>query len=132
MRRGPARPGLRAAAGAAGNEDEDAGASPAGYIDVRLDTVLAARAMTLTELADRVGLTLVNLSVLKNGRARAIRFTTLARLCDVLCCQPADLLSYQPDGLAADRGPDAGRAGSEPSGIGCEEHHAEGRQGEHR
>jgi putative transcriptional regulator len=51
--------------------------------------------MTLTELADRVGVTVVNLSVLKNGRARAIRFSTLAAICQVLGCQPGDLLSHQ-------------------------------------
>ncbi len=51
--------------------------------------------MTLTELSDRVGITVVNLSVLKDGHARAIRFTTLARLCDALECQPGDLLGYQ-------------------------------------
>lgn len=67
-------------------------------IAVRLDDLLAARGMTLTELADRVGITIVNLSILKNGRARAIRFTTLGSLCEVLGCQPGDLLSYQPDG----------------------------------
>ena len=52
--------------------------------------------MTLTELSARVGITIVNLSILKNGRARAIRFSTLARLCEALGCQPGDLLSYQP------------------------------------
>jgi putative transcriptional regulator len=52
--------------------------------------------MTLTELADKVGVTVVNLSVLKNGRARAIRFSTLAALCQALDCQPGDLLSHQP------------------------------------
>jgi putative transcriptional regulator len=51
--------------------------------------------MTLTELADKVGVTVVNLSVLKNGRARAIRFSTLAALCQALGCQPGDLLSHQ-------------------------------------
>ena len=65
-------------------------------IAVRLDDMLASRGMTLTELAERVGITIVNLSILKNGRARAIRFTTLASLCEVLDCQPGDLLSYQP------------------------------------
>ena len=50
--------------------------------------------MTLTELADRVSITIVNLSILKNGRARAIRFSTLARLCAELRCQPGDLLGY--------------------------------------
>jgi putative transcriptional regulator len=57
--------------------------------------LLSERSMTLTELSDRVGITVVNLSVLKNGHARAIRFTTLARLCNALECQPGDLLGYQ-------------------------------------
>ncbi|MEU4740075.1 helix-turn-helix transcriptional regulator [Actinosynnema sp. NPDC023658] len=65
-------------------------------IQVHLDRLLAERGMTLTELADRVGVTVVNLSVLKNGRARAIRFSTLTALCDVLECQPGDLLSNRP------------------------------------
>lgn len=64
-------------------------------IGVRLDDLLADREMTLTELADRVDLTVVNLSVLKNGRARAIRFSTLAALCAALDCQPGDLLTYE-------------------------------------
>lgn len=64
-------------------------------IQVRLDALLSERSMTLTELSDRVGITVVNLSVLKDGHARAIRFTTLARLCDALECQPGDLLGYQ-------------------------------------
>jgi putative transcriptional regulator len=58
--------------------------------------LLAARGLTLTELADRVGVTLANLSVLKNGRARAILFSTLTALCDVLQCRPGDLLSVRP------------------------------------
>ncbi|MGW5731411.1 MULTISPECIES: helix-turn-helix domain-containing protein [Streptomyces] len=65
-------------------------------IAVHLDRLLQARDMTLTELADRVGVTHVNLSILKNGRARAIRFTTLTRICEVLDCQPGDLLEYRP------------------------------------
>lgn len=81
----------------------NAGAAGAGApIAVRLDDLLAERGMTLTELAERVGITIVNLSILKNGRARAIRFTTLAGLCQVLGCQPGDLLSYQPDGHPRD------------------------------
>jgi len=60
-----------------------------------LDDLLAARGMTLTELADRVGVTVVNLSVLKNNRARAIRFSTLTRLCEVLDCQPGDVFSVR-------------------------------------
>ena len=65
------------------------------HIAVHLDRLLQQHDMTLTELADRVGITVVNLSVLKNGRARAIRFSTLAALCQALHCQPGDLLSHQ-------------------------------------
>lgn len=64
-------------------------------IEAHLDKLLAERGMTLTELAEQVGVTVVNLSVLKNGRAKAIRFSTLIRLCEVLRCQPGDLLSYR-------------------------------------
>lgn len=67
-------------------------------IEVHLDRLLDARGMTLTELAQRVGVTVVNLSVLKNGRARAIRFSTLAALCDALDCQPGELLAHRPAG----------------------------------
>jgi putative transcriptional regulator len=65
-------------------------------IAVRLDHLLEERGLTLTELADRVGVTVVNLSVLKNGRAKAIRFSTLTAICRELGCQPGDLLAYQP------------------------------------
>ena len=68
---------------------------------MHLDDLLAERGMTLAELADRVGITIVNLSILKNGRARAIRFSTLARLCGVLRCQPGDLLGYRRVGVEA-------------------------------
>lgn len=61
-----------------------------------LDRLLAERGMTLTELADRVGVTLVNLSVLKNGRAKAVRFSTLTAICDVLGCTPGDVLIVLP------------------------------------
>lgn len=67
-------------------------------IVVTLDKVLRDRGMTLTELSGRIGLTLANLSVLKSGRARAIRFSTLEALCRELNCQPADLLSYDGSG----------------------------------
>jgi putative transcriptional regulator len=67
-------------------------------ITIHLDKLLADRGLTLTELAERVGVSMVNLSILKNGRARAIRFTTLTRLCQVLDCQPGDLLSYNGAG----------------------------------
>ncbi len=78
----------------AGQDDEVAAAAP--VIRVRLDELLSKRGITLTELSARVDVTVVNLSILKNGRARAIRFGTLARLCEALDCQPGDLLSYEP------------------------------------
>jgi putative transcriptional regulator len=65
-------------------------------IAVRLDELLHARRMTLTELAARVDITLANLSILKTGKAKAIRFSTLEAICRELECQPGDLLSYQP------------------------------------
>lgn len=67
-------------------------------VEVHLDALLADRGMTLTELADRAGVTVVNLSVLKNGRARAVRFSTLTSICRVLDCQPGDLLSVRLEG----------------------------------
>lgn len=75
-------------------DEEDDGGS---RVVCHLDRLLAQRGMTLTELAARVGVTVVNLSVLKNGRARAVRFSTLTALCDVLECQPGDLLSVDRD-----------------------------------
>lgn len=66
-------------------------------IIVKLDDLLHARRMTLTELADRVGLTLANLSILKTGKAKAIRFSTLRAICRELQCQPGDLLTYEED-----------------------------------
>jgi putative transcriptional regulator len=66
-------------------------------IQVRLDALLSEQGMTLTELSDRVGVTVVNLSILKNGHARAIRFSTLAAICDALGCQPGDLLRYSAE-----------------------------------
>ena len=68
-------------------------------IVVRLDDLLHARRMTLTELAERVGLTLANLSILKTGKAKAIRFSTLEAICRELECQPGDLLAYDQTGL---------------------------------
>jgi putative transcriptional regulator len=62
---------------------------------VRLDRLLEQREMTLTELAEKVNVTVVNLSILKNGRARAVRFSTLSALCEALDCQPGDLLGYE-------------------------------------
>ncbi|MFJ3978674.1 helix-turn-helix domain-containing protein [Streptomyces sp. NPDC090021] len=65
-------------------------------IHVGLGRLLAERGMTLTDLALRVGVTQANLSILKNGRAKAIRFSTLTSICKVLECQPGDLLTYRP------------------------------------
>lgn len=65
-------------------------------IRVRLDRVLLERRMSLTELADRVGVTIANLSILKTGKAKAIRFTTLDALCRELQCQPGDLVEWEP------------------------------------
>ena len=64
---------------------------------VNLDQVLLDREMTLTELSEAVGITLANLSILKTGKAKAIRFSTLQALCEVLECQPGDLLTYAED-----------------------------------
>ena len=66
-------------------------------IAVKLDELLHERRMTLTELAERIDITLANLSILKTGKARAIRFSTLEAICSVLACQPGDLLHFEPD-----------------------------------
>ena len=66
-------------------------------IEVHLDKLLADRGMTLTQLSEQVGVTIVNLSILKNGRAKAIRFSTLTRLCEALDCQPGDLMTWRAD-----------------------------------
>jgi putative transcriptional regulator len=69
-------------------------------IIVKLDDMLYKRRMTLTELSERIGITLANLSVLKTGKARAIRFSTLDAICAALGCQPGDLLEFVPDSPA--------------------------------
>ena len=66
-------------------------------IVVNLDVMMAKRKMSLNELSDKVGLTLSNLSILKTGKAKAIRFTTLEVICEVLECQPGDILEYSKD-----------------------------------
>jgi putative transcriptional regulator len=66
-------------------------------IIVKLDDLLHDRRMSLTELAERIDLTLANLSILKTGKARAIRFSTLESICEALSCQPGDLLAFHPD-----------------------------------
>jgi len=72
-------------------------------IVVKLADILHDRRMTLTELAERVDITLANLSILKTGKARAIRFSTLEAICEALSCQPGDLLEFQPDSAAAEQ-----------------------------
>lgn len=72
-------------------------ANEGSRIQVKLDDLLHARRMTLTELAERIDITLANLSILKTGKAKAIRFSTLEAICRELECQPGDLLGYAPD-----------------------------------
>ncbi|MGM9902580.1 transcriptional regulator [Enterococcus hirae] len=66
-------------------------------IIVNLDVMLAKRKMSVTELSEKVGLTMANISILKTGKAKAIRFTTLDKICEVLQCQPGDILSFERD-----------------------------------
>ena len=65
-------------------------------IRIDLDVMLARRKMSMTELSQRVGITMANLSILKNGKAKAVRFSTLNEICKALSCQPGDLLEYRP------------------------------------
>ncbi len=67
-------------------------------IVIRIDVELAKRKMSVGDFADRVGITPANIAVLKNGRAKAVRFSTLAAMCEVLECQPGDLLEWEPEG----------------------------------
>lgn len=64
-------------------------------IKINLDVILAQRKMSMTELSSKVGITMANLSVLKNGKAKAIRFSTLEAICEVLDCQPGDILEFE-------------------------------------
>ena len=66
-------------------------------IRINLDVVLAKNKMSVTELSEKVGITMANISILKNGKAKAIRFTTLDKICEVLECQPGDILEYIND-----------------------------------
>ena len=66
-------------------------------IRINLDVVLAQKKMSVTELSEKVGITMANISILKNGKAKAIRFTTLDKICEVLDCQPGDILEYIKD-----------------------------------
>lgn len=66
-----------------------------GKIIFNIDVMLAKRKMSVTELSDRIGITLANVSILKNGKAKAVKVSTLAKICDVLDCQPGDILEYK-------------------------------------
>lgn len=68
-----------------------------GEIIFNIDVMLAKRKMSVTELADRVGITIANVSVLKNGKAKALKISTLVKLCEALECQPGDILEYKKD-----------------------------------
>jgi len=81
---------------ASSNPDAGQGGEEYHRVVCHLDRLLHERGMTLAELAHRVGVTVVNLSVLKNDRAKAVRFSTLTRICEVLGCQPGDVLSLRP------------------------------------
>jgi len=83
-------------------------------IAVKLDDLLHDRRMTLTELADRIGITLANLSILKTGKARAIRFSTLDAICETLSCQPGDLLQFEPAREERERPETAGVTAAAP------------------
>lgn len=71
-------------------------------IIINLDVMMAKRKMSLNELSDKVGITIANLSILKNNKARAIRFSTLDAICRALDCQPSDILEYSPDSVHSD------------------------------
>ncbi|WAP51555.1 helix-turn-helix transcriptional regulator [Arthrobacter sp. ATA002] len=87
-------------------------------IIVDIDVMVAKRKMPVGVLAERIGITPANLAVLKNGRAKAVRFTTLAALCEVLECQPGDLLRWEPDGPGDEEegGADADRSAARGAG----------------
>jgi putative transcriptional regulator len=88
-------------------------------IAVDIDVMLARRKMSVGELAERVGITPANLAVLKNGRAKAVRFTTLAALCEVLECQPGDLLRWEAEESGAvENAANVGNAESENAAAG--------------
>ena len=86
-------------------------------IAVKLDDLLYDRRMTLTELADRIGITLANLSILKTGKARAIRFSTLDAICEVLSCQPGDLLRFEPAQEGREEPEQSDQTGRKPMNI---------------
>lgn len=69
-----------------------------GKLIINIDVMLAKRKMSVTQLADKVGITLANMSILKNGKAKAIKVSTLIKICDALDCQPGDILEYRSEG----------------------------------
>lgn len=77
------------------NENKNQDKNQNGEIIFNIDVMLAKRKMSVTELAERVGITITNMSILKNGKAKALKISTLTKLCDVLDCQPGDLLEYR-------------------------------------
>jgi putative transcriptional regulator len=81
-------------------------------IAIKLDDLLHDRRMTLTDLAERVGMTLANLSILKTGKARAIRFSTLHAICEALSCQPGDVLRFEPEHAAPEQPATASKRGA--------------------
>ena len=81
-------------------------------IYVKLDDILHDRRMTLTELADRIGMALANLSILKTGKARAIRFSTFEAICEALACQPGDILRFEPERAEREQPPAASKRSS--------------------
>ena len=87
-------------------------------IVVDIDVMLARRKMPVGVLAERIGITPANLAVLKNGRAKAVRFTTLAALCDVLDCQPGDLLRWEPEPGPQPKEAEADGTASRPDAVG--------------
>ncbi|OAB28288.1 transcriptional regulator [Paenibacillus macquariensis subsp. defensor] len=68
-------------------------------IIINIDVMLAKRKMSVTELSEKVGITMANLSILKNGKAKAVRFSTLEKICEVLECQPGDIVEYSKDAI---------------------------------
>ena len=88
-------------------------------IEINLDVMLAKRKMKLGELSEQVGVSATNLSILKTGKAKAVRFTTLEAICATLDCQPGDILKYVPDAPAKEHGTTAAERIEEPSPDRC-------------
>ncbi len=78
-------------------------------IIVNVDVMLAKRKMSVTELSEKVGITMANISILKNGKAKAIRIETLDKICRALDCQPGDILEFDPNGPSSDNGDASGK-----------------------